>query len=275
MPVEIHEIHVVPFGFFEKNPALDIPQSNNNFNQSVYFEDSKKSTASVNDGGCCASEPSLARSFQARTSTKSMILIVDGLVYKCVDPFNLAYFVASWTVGKVESMEVILDNDYLSYLSSLQLQGDYLRGELGSDHIRYADKRIGPAFQASSRPLTVSRMNMNSLLTDTHQHAISIFPRPLTTFPTKSSSGENETMTKTLSMIGDLFHSKSSINKESITISSPYNFRKVEFSNEPSEFVQSLSSLKEASYHFELPEDISLEPAPKEDEFKINITSER
>ncbi|GME87705.1 unnamed protein product [Ambrosiozyma monospora] len=68
-------------------------------------------------------------------------------------------------------------------------------------------------------------------------------------------------MTKTLSMIGDLFHSKSSINKETITISSPYNFRKVELTNEPSEFVQSLSSLKEASYHFELPEDISLEPA--------------
>ncbi|GME94082.1 unnamed protein product [Ambrosiozyma monospora] len=59
MPVEIHEIHVVPFGFFDKNPALDIPQSNNSFNQSVYFEDSKKSTSSVTGGACCSSKSAL------------------------------------------------------------------------------------------------------------------------------------------------------------------------------------------------------------------------
>lgn len=35
MPVEIHQINIVPFGFFEKNPALDIPMANNNFNKSV------------------------------------------------------------------------------------------------------------------------------------------------------------------------------------------------------------------------------------------------
>ncbi|ODV95902.1 hypothetical protein PACTADRAFT_41579 [Pachysolen tannophilus NRRL Y-2460] len=35
MPVEIHNINIVPFGFFTKNPALDLPQSNNRDNQSV------------------------------------------------------------------------------------------------------------------------------------------------------------------------------------------------------------------------------------------------
>ena len=35
MPVEIHNIHLVPFNFFERNPALDIPQATNSFNKSV------------------------------------------------------------------------------------------------------------------------------------------------------------------------------------------------------------------------------------------------
>ncbi|ODV80660.1 copper-containing amine oxidase [Suhomyces tanzawaensis NRRL Y-17324] len=35
MPVETHTIHLAPFNFFDKNPALDLPQANNNFNKSV------------------------------------------------------------------------------------------------------------------------------------------------------------------------------------------------------------------------------------------------
>ncbi|GMG20231.1 unnamed protein product [Ambrosiozyma monospora] len=52
MPVEIHEIHVTPFGFFEKNPALDVPQSNNKFNKSVYYDDAT-SGAKSGAGSCC------------------------------------------------------------------------------------------------------------------------------------------------------------------------------------------------------------------------------
>jgi primary-amine oxidase len=37
MPVETHNIHLVPFNFFNKNPALDLPQSNNGFNKSVLY----------------------------------------------------------------------------------------------------------------------------------------------------------------------------------------------------------------------------------------------
>lgn len=35
MPVETHNIHLVPFNFFTKNPGLDLPQANNNFNKST------------------------------------------------------------------------------------------------------------------------------------------------------------------------------------------------------------------------------------------------
>lgn len=35
MPVEIHNIHLVPANFFERNPALDIPQATNAFNKST------------------------------------------------------------------------------------------------------------------------------------------------------------------------------------------------------------------------------------------------
>lgn len=35
MPVETHNIHLVPFNFFDRNPALDLPQANNGFNKSV------------------------------------------------------------------------------------------------------------------------------------------------------------------------------------------------------------------------------------------------
>lgn len=51
MPVEMHEIGITPFGFFEKNPALDIPQASNKFNKSVLVQDANKSAAS----SCCKS----------------------------------------------------------------------------------------------------------------------------------------------------------------------------------------------------------------------------
>ena len=35
MPVETHTVRLVPANFFDRNPALDIPQSNNGFNKSV------------------------------------------------------------------------------------------------------------------------------------------------------------------------------------------------------------------------------------------------
>lgn len=35
MPVETHNIHLVPFNFFDRNPALDLPLANNNFNKST------------------------------------------------------------------------------------------------------------------------------------------------------------------------------------------------------------------------------------------------
>ncbi|KAI5966172.1 AMO2 [Candida pseudojiufengensis] len=46
MPVEIHNIMLTPFNFFNKNPALDIPQADNNFNKSILVE-------SKEDGACC------------------------------------------------------------------------------------------------------------------------------------------------------------------------------------------------------------------------------
>ncbi|EDK43733.1 hypothetical protein LELG_01912 [Lodderomyces elongisporus NRRL YB-4239] len=35
MPVETHNIHISPVNFFDKNPALDLPQANNQFNKST------------------------------------------------------------------------------------------------------------------------------------------------------------------------------------------------------------------------------------------------
>lgn len=43
---------VTPASFFDKNPALDVPLATNNFNKSVYYEESQKSTGS---GSCCRS----------------------------------------------------------------------------------------------------------------------------------------------------------------------------------------------------------------------------
>lgn len=45
MPVETHNIHLVPANFFERNPALDIPQANNNFNKSTLADVGGPATA--------------------------------------------------------------------------------------------------------------------------------------------------------------------------------------------------------------------------------------
>ena len=39
MPVETHNIQLAPANFFDRNPALDLPQSNNGFNKSVLVAD--------------------------------------------------------------------------------------------------------------------------------------------------------------------------------------------------------------------------------------------
>jgi len=53
MPVEMHEIGITPFSFFEHNPALDLPQANNQFNKSVLFEENEKSKLSSTESTCC------------------------------------------------------------------------------------------------------------------------------------------------------------------------------------------------------------------------------
>lgn len=53
MPVEMHEIGITPFGFFEKNPALDLPQATNKFNKSVLFEENERSKLSSTASTCC------------------------------------------------------------------------------------------------------------------------------------------------------------------------------------------------------------------------------
>ncbi|SCU94879.1 LADA_0G12024g1_1 [Lachancea dasiensis] len=51
---------VTPASFFTKNPALDVPLANNNFNKSVYYEDAQKSAGLASKGSstaapCCKS----------------------------------------------------------------------------------------------------------------------------------------------------------------------------------------------------------------------------
>lgn len=47
MPVETHNIQLAPANFFDRNPALDLPQSNNGFNKSVLVADNSDEKA------CC------------------------------------------------------------------------------------------------------------------------------------------------------------------------------------------------------------------------------
>ncbi|ODV85221.1 hypothetical protein CANARDRAFT_28502 [[Candida] arabinofermentans NRRL YB-2248] len=52
MPVEAHDIAIVPSGFFDRNPALDVPQSNNSFNKSQYYKD-PNSLVTASSDSCC------------------------------------------------------------------------------------------------------------------------------------------------------------------------------------------------------------------------------
>lgn len=51
MPVETHSIQLAPFNFWDRNPALDLPQANNNFNKSVLA----KADVSAEAAPCCKS----------------------------------------------------------------------------------------------------------------------------------------------------------------------------------------------------------------------------
>lgn len=53
MPIERIAVHLKPSGFFEKNPALDVPASNQHVNQSELHKAQDKLTM-VN--GCCDRE---------------------------------------------------------------------------------------------------------------------------------------------------------------------------------------------------------------------------
>ncbi|KAF4831072.1 Copper amine oxidase 1 [Colletotrichum tropicale] len=52
MPVEILKVHLKPVNFFDKNPALDVPPSEQKFNQSTLVE-SEKGSGSASDASCC------------------------------------------------------------------------------------------------------------------------------------------------------------------------------------------------------------------------------
>ncbi|ODQ83116.1 hypothetical protein BABINDRAFT_31123 [Babjeviella inositovora NRRL Y-12698] len=53
MPTDnLPEINIIPYGFFEKNPGLDVPQSDNKGKNSMYYEESKKQSTAQNSD-CC------------------------------------------------------------------------------------------------------------------------------------------------------------------------------------------------------------------------------
>ena len=52
MPCDTMTVSLKPSGFFEQNPALDVPQSQQGFNQSVLVEDTAL-TAAVDEDHCC------------------------------------------------------------------------------------------------------------------------------------------------------------------------------------------------------------------------------
>ncbi|KAI9729382.1 MAG: hypothetical protein M1834_006906 [Cirrosporium novae-zelandiae] len=54
MPVDTMMVSLKPAGFFEQNPALDVPQSIQSKNQSVLYEDFNAATSKVT-GDCCGS----------------------------------------------------------------------------------------------------------------------------------------------------------------------------------------------------------------------------
>ena len=55
MPVEILKVSLKPVNFFDKNPALDVPPSEQRFNQSTLVSEMHKqgSQTMTVDGDCC------------------------------------------------------------------------------------------------------------------------------------------------------------------------------------------------------------------------------
>jgi primary-amine oxidase len=58
MPCEILKIHMKPVNFFDKNPALDVPPSEQAFNKSSLLSEQHQQPSVVatvgKDGECCA-----------------------------------------------------------------------------------------------------------------------------------------------------------------------------------------------------------------------------
>jgi primary-amine oxidase len=58
MPCEILKIHLKPVNFFDKNPALDVPPSDQGFNKSVLVSEQHHQPTQEakigQDGACCA-----------------------------------------------------------------------------------------------------------------------------------------------------------------------------------------------------------------------------
>lgn len=55
MPVEIIKVAFKPVNFFEKNPALDVPPSTQEFNRSTLVsEQHQQGTQEMSVGECCA-----------------------------------------------------------------------------------------------------------------------------------------------------------------------------------------------------------------------------
>ncbi|KAK1597067.1 copper amine oxidase [Colletotrichum navitas] len=58
MPVEILKVHLKPVNFFDKNPALDVPPSQQSFNKSTLVESRKDVGGGGDDDGCGCGAPS-------------------------------------------------------------------------------------------------------------------------------------------------------------------------------------------------------------------------
>jgi len=58
MPCEILKVHMKPVNFFDKNPALDVPPSEQNFNKSVLVSQQPSTEANIGSKGdvCCSSK---------------------------------------------------------------------------------------------------------------------------------------------------------------------------------------------------------------------------
>ena len=58
MPCEILKVHMKPVNFFDKNPALDVPPSEQNFNKSVLVSQQPLTEAKIGSKGdvCCSSK---------------------------------------------------------------------------------------------------------------------------------------------------------------------------------------------------------------------------